>query len=357
VSSLPHIPTKLSAANAIHYLRSRGYVHSGERSEAYELSGGVSNMVVRVSRSAGNDIVLKQVREQLNVAEPWYCSVERIWRETDMLRQCARLVGKCPSTAPLAVAVPQLLFEDRDNYLYAMSGAAADHVVWKDALLTGETRQEIAATCGMLLAALHAGSWHDETLARQFDDRSFFNDLRLDPYYRHAAVVRTEFAPALDRLVDSVLSNQHCLVHGDFSPKNLLIDRNRLTLIDFEVGHYGDPAFDVGFFLSHLVLKAFFKAPRDAPYWELIDVFWRSYCAAMAVTVSSIEVDSLVARAIQNFAGCAIARLDGKSKLDYLKDTGKRDAVREVCRRVLIERPSHWIDVRELAAPLIVSND
>jgi 5-methylthioribose kinase len=344
---------KLSAANAVEYLRSRGHLSGDERANARELSGGVSNGVVRVSRSAGEDIVLKQGREQLNVADPWFCSVERIWREVDVLRECQRLVGNRPSNAPLNVAVPRLLFEDRDNYLYAMSAAPADHVVWKNELLAGRTRPEIACACGTLLGALHAGSWHDAQIAHRLDNRQFFDDLRLDPYYRQVARVRADFAPAMDGLIESVLSNRHCLVHGDFSPKNLLVHKNGLLLIDFEVGHFGDPAFDLGFFLSHLVLKAFYKAPEHVPYFELIDYFWRNYRTVVTPTLSPSELGALVERGIQNFAGCAIARLDGKSKIDYLNDNGRRDAVRELCRRVFVERPSQWADVRQLATRFI----
>ncbi|MCI0335137.1 MAG: phosphotransferase [Planctomycetes bacterium] len=314
-------------------------------------------MVVRVSRSHGEDLVLKQVREQLNVAEPWFCSVERIWREVDVLRQCERLVRCGRTNAPFGVEVPRLLFEDRESYLYAMSAAPADHAVWKNELLTGVARRDIASSCGTLLGALHGGSWHDAVLARRLDDRQFFDDLRLDPYYRQIARVHGDLELAMKRLIDSVWSERHCLVHGDFSPKNLLVHGNRLMLIDFEVGHYGDPAFDLGFFLSHLVLKAFYHAPRQAPFFDLIDSFWSSYDEAMARVISSNELDALIGRSILNFAGCALARLDGKSKIDYLNDGCRRDAMRELCRRVFTEPPKRWTDVRQLACRLLAENE
>jgi 5-methylthioribose kinase len=181
------------------------------------------------------------------------------------------------------------------------------------------------------------------------DDRQFFFDLRLDPYYRQIAAVHVSLAPEIDRLIAAVCAERHCLVHGDFSPKNLLVHNDRLFLIDFEVGHYGDPAFDLGFFLSHLVLKAFYHAPRDGPFFDLIDEFWSGYCAQMDGAVSHGELDALVGRAILNFAGCAMARLDGKSKIDYLKDGAKCDAVRELCRTVFKDQPAKWSDVRTLA--------
>ena len=194
---------------------------------------------------------------------------------------CATLLRDITTDVPFKVEVPRLLFEDRENYLYAMSAAPADHVVWKHELLSGKARQHVARSCGTLLGTLHAKSWHDASLARQLDDRQFFFDLRLDPYYRQIAGVHENLAPDIERLIDSVCSERHCLVHGDFSPKNLLVHGDSLLLIDFEVGHYGDPAFDIGFFLSHLIAQGLLPRAADAPFFDLIDSFFSGYCAEM----------------------------------------------------------------------------
>ena len=221
--------------------------------------------------------------------------------------------------------------------------------------MSGMARSDVALSCGTLLGTLHAKSWHDASLARQLDDRQFFDDLRLDPYYRQIARVDESLAPAIERLIDSVCSERHCLVHGDFSPKNLLVYGNCLMLIDFEVGHYGDPAFDLGFFLSHLTLKAYYHAPMDSPFFDLIDSFWNGYCKEMAGVVSSNDLDALIQRGILNFAGCALARLDGKSKIDYLRDHARRDAMRELCRTIFTIQPKQWSDVRLLAGRLLTA--
>src|SRR5687768_10686165 len=141
----------LTTTNAVQYLRSRGHLAPGESANARELSGGVSNMVIHIARSDGDDLVLKQVREQLKVAEPWYCSVDRIWREVDVLRHCETLIHGSRTDIPFKVEVPRLLFEDRTNYLYAMSAAPTEHVVWKQELLSGMARTDIALSCGTIL--------------------------------------------------------------------------------------------------------------------------------------------------------------------------------------------------------------
>src|SRR5262245_38895283 len=150
---------ELDASNVESYLRDAGQIRPGESISAHELSGGVSNVVIYVKRAEGGAFVLKQVRRQLRVADPWFCSVERIWREVDVLRDCERLTtGEHGS--PLRIETPRLLFEDRDNYLYAMTAAPPEHTVWKNELLAGHVRSDVAASCGVLLGRIHAGTWH-----------------------------------------------------------------------------------------------------------------------------------------------------------------------------------------------------
>jgi tRNA A-37 threonylcarbamoyl transferase component Bud32 len=344
---------QLNTANAEEYLRSRSILAPSERVRIRELGGGVSNAVYHIAGTNGDDFVLKQARDRLNVADPWFCGVERIWREIDVLRICERVILTSPLDSPLSVEVPHLLFEDRANYLYAMSAAPADHVVWKSELLAGVSRDDIARSCGTLLGALHARTWHDKAIADQLDDRQFFEELRIDPYYRQVARVHSDLAPAIDGLIDSVWGERHCLVHGDFSPKNILICGDRLMLIDFEVGHYGDPAFDLGFFLSHLVLKAAYHAPCDEPYLDIVGAFWLGYRAEIAKVVGPTDLDALVRRGILNLAGCALARLDGKSRIEYLDDAGRREAIRKLARTIFAEQPHDWSDVRRLCEQLI----
>jgi aminoglycoside phosphotransferase (APT) family kinase protein len=277
---------QLDRSNLSEYLQSRAMLEAGETAIVAELTGGVSNVVLLVERPArGERFVVKQARGQLRVKEEWLCPVERIWREVATLRTCGELLTASGETrgvvseGELRATVPKLLWEDRDNYAYAMTAAPAEHRTWKAALLAGqiESGPTLAAACGQLLATLHAGSWNDPALAGQFDERTYFDQLRLDPYYRHMARSHADLQPAIERLIDSVWHHRRALVHGDFSPKNLLVWPGHVMLIDFEVGHYGDPAFDLGFFLSHLVLKSVWAGTRGGDYRDLARRFWLSY--------------------------------------------------------------------------------
>jgi 5-methylthioribose kinase len=371
----------INETNAERYLRDAGRITVGDAVEIARLSGGVSNEVLYVAfpREAARDFVLKQAREQLRVADPWFCGVDRIWREVEVLRICERVLAgegkRASGSPPLLARTPRMVFEDRENYCFGMEAAPREHAVWKRQLLSchserseespatpretlpfaqGDKAQDnahIAEQCGRLLGTLHGGTWGDASVAAAVDDRRVFDELRLDPYYRTVARRHPDAAPLLNSLVDSVWLRRLCLVHADFSPKNLLVFPGGLMMVDFETGHYGDPAFDLGFFLSHLVLKAFYHAPQHEPLLQLTERFWAAYRETLSRLVllplgepadPNAALDELERHAVLNLAGCAWARLDGKSPVEYLTDPVRRDQARALCRDVLENPPATW---------------
>jgi thiamine kinase-like enzyme len=135
-----------------------------------------------------------------------------------------------------------------------------------------------------------------------------------------------------------VLANRLCLVHGDFSPKNLLISPGQALLIDFEVGHFGDPAFDLGFFLTHLVAKAVRAREGCRNYLFLMGAFWLFYRHKLQAIASPKELVDLKRRMMLNLAGCLLARADGKSPLEYLTDA-ESNVIRTLGREWLVDPP------------------
>ncbi len=378
----------IDAASAERYLRDAGRLGANDAVEITRLAGGVSNEVLYVAfrGEPSRDFVLKQAREQLRVADPWFCGVDRIWREVEVLHLCERVLAARrddpPDGRPPLARTPRIVFEDRENYCFGMEAAPREHTVWKRRLLVGQAFQpawqtgmsapqtataargdlrgesdaDIAEQCGRLLGTLHGGTWGDARVAAALDDRRVFDELRLDPYYRTIARRFPQWATHLAQLVDSVWGRRLCLVHADFSPKNLLVyaGGRGLMMVDFETGHYGDPAFDLGFFLSHLMLKAFYHAPRHEPLLQLTERFWAAYRETLVGHVSNVPTagrhvgnvpHDLERHAILNFAGCAWARLDGKSPVEYLTDPSRRDQVRSLCHDLLAQPPAVWDDV------------
>jgi 5-methylthioribose kinase len=276
-----------------------------------------------------HDLVVKQSRRQLRTEAEWLSRLDRIYREADLMIVLEPLL-------PPGI-VPRVLFEHRDDYLFAMEAVPADHVVWKQELLDGRADLDIAQRMGDVLAAIHRETAGDDELRERFGDRTVFDELRLDPFYRRIAQAHPQIAESIDRLIEETLATSACVVHADFSPKNVLVVRRdedcRLTLVDYETGHFGDPAFDLGFFLSHLLLKAVLHAGRGDEYLALAEGFLRRYFAGLApaAEIDALARGELERRTIGHLAACMLARVDGKSPVDYLPHESDRNLVRRHC--------------------------
>ncbi len=324
---------ELDPANVVDYLRSTGRLEPGTTAEARLLAWGVSNVVLRIHISAGEDVVIKQSRKRLRTEVPWFSRLDRIWREMDVMQTLSTLLPEG--------MVPRVLFDDRDNYLFAMQAVDADHTVWKAELLTGKVEPSIAATMGDSLAAIHAGTAGDADLQERWGDRDFFTQLRVDPFYRRVAGVHADLRPVLEELIDEMFQTAICVVHADFSPKNILVTKQGVSLVDYETAHYGDPAFDLGFFLSHLLLKTVLHAARCSEFLDLARIFWRRYIAGLGdlTHTGPFAERTLERRTIRHLAGCMLSRIDGTSPIDYLPRPESQDLVRTFCRQLFLDSP------------------
>jgi 5-methylthioribose kinase len=299
------------------------------------LAWGVSNVVLRVTPITGEPLVVKQSRGQLRTNDPWFSRLDRIWREVDVMRCIEPLLPRD--------VVPRVVFEDRENYVFAMEAVAAGHVVWKQSLLEGRAEAAIASRLGTYLGMMHRGTALKPELKSQFGDTEVFVQLRVDPFYRRVAQSSPAAAPCIDRLIAEMFSLPVCLVHADFSPKNVLIAGERIVLVDFETGHYGDPAFDLGFFLSHLLLKSIRHAERFAEFAALTTAFWQTYLRELAELSphEAFKPAEILRRTTGHLAGCMWARIDGTSKIDYLQ-LSQQQVVREFCLGLFHDPPADW---------------
>lgn len=271
------------------------------------LAGGVSNRTVLVEPVDGTaPFVLKQALDKLRVQEEWHADPERIHVEARALDWIGRLCG--PDV------VPRRLFEDRRHHLLAMTAVPRPHRTLKEVLIAGEIDHGLLTELAVILGTLHrTSSWRAGELSEDFSSRRFFESLRLDPYYGYTA----ERAPAARSFLRDLQADTRtvtvALVHGDYSPKNVLVHNDRLVLIDLEVAHIGDPAFDVGFSLTHLLSKAhLLRSPALA---AASAEYWHRY----ADEVRAMPwLGGLESRAVRHTLGCLLARVAGKSPLEYL---------------------------------------
>jgi len=296
------------AAALLAYLQRTGRIASDERPRITVLPGGVSNRTVLVERECGESWVLKQALAKLRVALDWYSSPERIHREALGLEWLARL-------APPGTITP-LLFEDVAEHLLAMRAVPQPHENWKTMLLGGRICAGHFRRFATLLAAIHREAYRRRAeLAPVFGDRSFFESLRLEPYYAHAAQQVPAAAGFLDALIAETRARRTTLVHGDYSPKNVLIHEGRLVLLDHEVIHFGDPAFDLGFSLTHFLSKAHHLPALRREFASAAGEYWRVYEEMLAAPDWAADLEP---RAVRHTLACLLARVAGRSPLEYL---------------------------------------
>ncbi len=296
------------------YLQQEGHIAPGEVPQIRALAGGVSNRTVLVTRANGEAWVIKQALDKLRVPVDWFSSPQRIHREAAGLRWLTLLAP--PGT------IPGFVFEDHRCHLLAMQAVPQPHANWKQLLLAGQLDRAHVEQFAHLLAAIHREAYARRAeVAPAFADRSFFESLRLEPYYEYTAGQVPAAASFLSALVAETRATSLTLVHGDYSPKNILLYQERLVLLDHEVIHFGDPAFDLGFSLAHLLSKAHHVVSRRAAFAAAADDYWATYRRDLG---DLPWAGALEPRAVRHTLGCLLARVAGRSQLEYLSDDERR---------------------------------
>jgi hypothetical protein len=192
------------------------------------------------------------------------------------------------------------------------------------------------------MARIHRSSWSDAEVHGRFQTWQNFFALRVEPYLlttgsRHPKL-KSLFEEEAERLGRTPLA----LVHGDFSPKNILISRERLVLLDCEAAWFGDPAFDAAFLLNHLFLKALHKPSWQGDYVRLALVCWSEYGRGLADRFDG-DLGSQIGRLLLMLM---LARIDGKSPVEYIVEERKKELVRDFVGRML---PARAFALEEIA--------
>jgi 5-methylthioribose kinase len=228
-------------------------------------------------------------------------------------------------------AVPAVIDLDRDEFVIVVEGAPTEWTNWKTLLLEGRIDVSVGGRLGALLATWHSRTRGDETTLARFDDPEIFAQQRADPYYRTTMERHPELALVMERLLDRLLQTRECLVHGDYSPKNVLVGDGGMWVIDWEIAHAGDPTFDVAFMTNHLMLKAIHRPTDARRYADCARAFWSSY--------GSFADPAFVL----GHVGCLmVARVDGKSPAEYL--TGAEQAAARALGSSFVLDPPNSLD-------------
>ena len=310
----------------------------GEAFRAKTLTGGVSSDILRIDlpgRSPVLSFCFKRALAKLKVAADWRAPVERNHAEAEWLRVADALVPQ---------AVPRILGEDAPSGAFAMEYLAPDlHPVWKNELRDGNIRTETAAAVARSIAAIHAGTARRSDLAQRFANDHIFHQIRLEPYLLATGARHPDCAARLRELVETTAHTKLALVHGDLSPKNILVAARGPILLDAECAWYGDPAFDLAFCLKHMLLKCLWRPQWREQYLACYDALASNYLARVTWEPRA----AIEARVAHLLPGLFLGRVDGKSPAEYLTDEGDKQRVRRVARRFLLEPTDCLANLRD----------
>ena len=303
------------------------------------LAGGVSSDIYRAELPS-RVICVKRALPKLKVAADWHAPVERSRYEVEWMRVAGAVVP---------AAVPAILGADAETGAFAMEYLAPEtHPTWKSQLLAGLVDPVVAAAVGDVLGRIHAATAGRADLAARFPTDDIFHAIRLEPYLLATARAHRDLAPRLRALFDTTRTTKHALVHGDFSPKNLLVGPRGPVILDAECAWYGDPAFDAAFVLNHLLLKGARRSAWRARYTAAFDALVSAYFEHVRWEPPT----AVAARTAALLPALMLARIDGKSPVEYLTDPATKDEVRAFAR-ALIAAPE--ADPRAIAARWVAS--
>ena len=296
----------LDENTVVAYLTNRGIINGP--AEVEELTGGVSNVVLAV-KSGDKDLVLKQALPQLKVAAVWKADQRRAIVEATGMRLLHSITPE---------SVPALIDFDPEEFTLTMERLPRECTVWKSDLLDGVIKPSIGADLGRILGAWHNFGADSKESRDAYMEDSLFDQLRVTPFYRAVAKVNPPLDSRIQELITEISTAKITLVHGDFSPKNIMInDANKPIVLDFEVMHTGNPVFDLGFVSAHLLCK--YLRTDDQKQRSLLHETAISFINSYSHACNIETAKSLP----HHVAVIALARVEGVSPVNYLDEGGK----------------------------------
>jgi aminoglycoside phosphotransferase (APT) family kinase protein len=328
------MPDAGARTQLVEFLRRSGLVAAECEPRLTPLTGGVASDIWKVECD-GLAFVVKKALGRLRVAQEWMAPVSRNASEVAWMLEAAKVVP---------AAVPRILAHDPEFGAFAMAYLdPADHPVWKQELRVGRADPAFAAELGRRIAAIHSATAGRADVAKTFANDAVFHSIRLEPYLEATARAHPDLAERLMRLSAKTLASHKVLVHGDISPKNILVGPNGPVILDAECAWFGEPAFDLAFCLNHLLLKYVWTPSAGAAFLACFDALSTSYLAGVDWEPRA----DTETRAAELLPALLLARIDGKSPVEYITTADERERVRRFGRQFIASPPARLSEVRQ----------
>ncbi|CAN2217114.1 Aminoglycoside phosphotransferase [Candidatus Nanopelagicaceae bacterium] len=322
----------LDEGSVVTYLSQRGLL-TGEAT-VETLTGGVSCVVLAVS-NGDVDLVVKQALPELKTKAKWVADQRRTIVEADAMQVYHSITPD---------SVPELIDCDEKEFTLMMSRLPRSCTNWKIDMLEGRIYPEMGAKLGKVLAAWHNVAAVSDEIKAKFMEDLLFEQLRVAPFYRAVMDKNPDLQPVISILIDEITTLKITLVHGDFSPKNIMATKDhRPIVLDFEVAHIGNPVFDLAFLLAHLLCKVIY-APQVEQRQLLIETATQ-FLANYAEVSNLIVANTLP----HHIALIALARVEGVSPVNYLDESAQQRLV-ALTKSVLLDSDMTFTELFESAA-------
>ncbi len=318
------------------YLLERGEIKEKSNYRIKYCKGGVSGTVAFVDRDDEGPLIVKQALSQLKTKDTWLCDPNRMYIEYESNRIYHDLI---PQNAPA------VYFYDEENYIYGREAVPDGCLMWKEHLMKGQLDFGVAKKSIETLVQVHNECSTRQDIKEMFANKEIFYGLRISPYIEFIVGKYPELQDSAAKIVDETMNQSITLVHGDYSPKNIMVTDSGISVLDYEVAHCGHPAFDLAFFSNHFILKSVKFNRYGTAYLAMLNYMAELYFAQMKFMDKAKFEDSY----IRILAMLMLARIDGKSPVEYLVgDKMRQQFVRDLSFRMIRENIHTFAQVYQM---------
>ena len=281
-----------------------------------KLTGGVSSEVYHV-RTNKNNYCIKRSLKRLLVKKKWIANTNRIKFEYLWLKHCQNILKRnIPNTYE---------FNDKKKYIVMEYLKTSQYKTLKQLYFKRIININTIKLISKHLYKIHSNSSNYKTKKTFEGNYKNFYDLRLDPYFNEVGRVYPKYKEYIKKINENYIKNSSTLVHGDFSPKNILVDKNKIIYLDAECCNFGDPVFDLVFFTNHLLIKSIFLRDKSQEFIKLYLSFYKEYLS----NLSTKNFNSYIDRIIKMTPIMLLSRIDGKSPVEYIIKENIKNIIRK----------------------------